>query len=86
MSLLVEILGAAFATTLSASTTIGLQKMLDEQGKEYYEKRVRESYPVLNGFLRELAEKSKTKVDDKGIDAICEAIKDHAALNGIDLE
>lgn len=85
MSLLAELLGGSVAVLLGTSTTIGLEKIKTDKGQEYYEKRVKEAYPVVNGFLRELAAGSKTKIDDKSIDAIADAIKMHAALNGIDL-
>lgn len=85
MSFVTEIFGGAMATVLGTATTVGLEKIKADKGKEYYEKRIKEAFPVIDGFFRELAEASKTKIDDKIINSIAEAMKESAAANEVEL-
>lgn len=86
MSLIIDILAGAFAQALDGAIVLGLEKVYEDEGQVYYEALVRGSYPSVNGFLRIIAGKTKTKIDDKGVDAISDAIRTSAATHGIDLD
>lgn len=85
MSLVLDILAGAFAQALDTATVLGLQKIKETKGDEYYTKLIMGAYPTVAGFLKEVAEATKTKLDDKGVDAITDAIETSAASNGITL-
>jgi hypothetical protein len=85
MSLILDILAGAFATALDTATVVGCEKIYTDKGEDYYKRRITEAYPVVAGFLKELAEGTKTNLDDKGIDAIIDGIRTSAASHGVEL-